>query len=122
MRPPTQPRSAASIEAGHEALGRGAWEKARACFETALEEEETPEALEGLGGAAGWLEDVRTTMDARRRAYRLYRNSGDRRGAARVATGLSTDHFFEGERVVARGWVQRANRLLESLEPGPEHG
>jgi LuxR family maltose regulon positive regulatory protein len=81
-----------------------------------------PEALEGLGGAAWWLEDVRTTIDARKRAYRLYRDTGDRRGAARVATGLSMDHFFEGERAVARGWVQRANRLLEGLEPGPEHG
>lgn len=115
-------RPAAAIEAGQEALARGAWGDARACFETALDREEMPEALEGLGMAAWWLEDVRATIDARMRAYRLYREAGDRQGAARVAIGLSADHFFEGDGAVARGWVQRANRLLEGLDPSSECG
>jgi hypothetical protein len=68
-------------------LGRGAWKEARARFEAALKGEVTPEALEGLGGAAWWLEDVGTTIDARRRVYRLYRNAGDRRGTARWRNG-----------------------------------
>lgn len=119
---PSQSQSAATIEAGLEALARGAWADARACFEANLEREETPEALEGLGMAAWWLEDVRATINACRRAYHLYSNAGDRRRAARVAVGLSADHFFEGEGAVARGWIQRAHRLLEGLDPGPERG
>jgi len=123
MRPPTQPRSAASIEAGYEALTQGAWERARACFEAALEEEVTPEALEGLSWSAWWLDDAGAVFDARKRAYRLYRKQGDAAGAARMATWMAVDHLdFHGALAVASGWLQRAHRLLDPLEPGPEHG
>ena len=123
MRPSTQPRSAASIEAGYEALTQGAWERARACFEAALEEEETPEALEGLSWSAWWLDAAGAVFDARKRAYRLYRKQGDAAGAARMATWLAVDHLdFHGALAVASGWLQRAHRLLDPLEPGPEHG
>jgi ATP/maltotriose-dependent transcriptional regulator MalT len=122
MRPPTQPRSAASLQAGHEALTRGAWEEARARFEAALEEEETPEALEGLSWSAWWLDDE-AVFDARERAFRLYRKRGDATGAARMATWLAADHLdFHGALAVASGWLQRAHRLLDPLEPKPEHG
>lgn len=123
MRPPTQVQPAASIEAGHGALARGAWEEARACFEAALEKEETPEALEGLSWAAWWLDDAGVVFDARERAYRLYRKRGDAAGAARMAIWLAVDHLdFHGALAVASGWLQRAHRLLDPLEPGPEHG
>jgi len=38
-----------SLAAGRQALTHGAWEEARACLETAVAEQESPEALE-LGG------------------------------------------------------------------------
>ncbi|MCI0622063.1 MAG: hypothetical protein L0387_10410 [Acidobacteria bacterium] len=111
-----------SLSAGREALARGAWEEARACFEAALSHEETPEALEGLGWAAAWLEDGATAIEARERAYRLYRERGDRPSAARMAIWLVGDYFdFRGEPAVADGWLQRARRLLEGLDPTPEH-
>jgi DNA-binding CsgD family transcriptional regulator len=116
------PQSAATIEAGLEALAQGAWEEARSAFEGALRADESPEALEGLGMAAWWLEDDGAAIDARRRAYRLYRDRDDPRGAARVATGLAMDHYLRGEHAVANGWVQRAHRLLEGLEQCPELG
>jgi DNA-binding CsgD family transcriptional regulator len=110
------------FHAGQAALGRAAWQEARGLFETALAEEETPEALEGLGAAAWWLGDAAAVFAARERAYRLYRDRGDDRCAARVATGLAMDHFtFRGEPVVASGWVRRAERLLRA-EPCPELG
>jgi LuxR family transcriptional regulator, maltose regulon positive regulatory protein len=121
--PPTQPRSIASIEAGNDALTQGAWEEARAHFETALEEEETPEALEGLSWSAWWLDDAETVFDAREHAYRLYRKRGDAAGAARMVIWLAVDHLdFHGALAVASGWLQRAHRLLDPLEPEPEHG
>lgn len=123
MRSPTQPRPAASIGAGHQALAQGAWAKARACFEAALEEEETPEALEGLSWSAWWLDDAGAVFDARERAYRLYRKRRDAAGAARMATWLAVDHLdFHGALAVASGWLQRAHRLLDPQQPGPEHG
>jgi DNA-binding CsgD family transcriptional regulator len=88
-----------------------------------LRAEETPEAFEGLGMAAFWLDDDATIFDARERAYRLYQHRGDRRGAGRVAMTLADDYLsFRGEAAVARGWLQRAGRLLSGLAPIPEQG
>lgn len=102
------------LRAGQAALRRAAWHEARALFGAALAEEETPEALEGLGAAAWWLSDAAAVFTARRRAYRLYRDRRDKRGAARVAAALALDHCtFRGEPVPASGWVRRAERLLE---------
>lgn len=85
--------------------------------------EETPEALEGLSWAAWWLNDAEVLFDARERAYRMYRSREDRLAAARMATWLGTDHVdFRGELAVAQGWLARARRLLEGLEPRCEHG
>jgi LuxR family transcriptional regulator, maltose regulon positive regulatory protein len=123
MRPRAQPRSVASVEVGYEALAQGAWEEARARFEAALEEKDTPEALEGLSWSAWWLDDAEAVFDARERAYRLYRQRGDATGAARMAIWLAVDHLdFHGALAVASGWLQRAHRLLDPLESGPEHG
>jgi ATP/maltotriose-dependent transcriptional regulator MalT len=111
------------LEAGAEALRRGAWAEARVAFEAALAEAESSEALEGLGTAAEWLVDAGTLFDARERAYRLYRERGSPRNAARVAIQLGWDYrIFRGEPAVAAGWLQRAHDLLEGLDPSPEHG
>jgi DNA-binding CsgD family transcriptional regulator len=102
------------LHAGQLALGRAAWQEARGLFEAALAAEETPEALEGLGAAAWWLSDAAAVFAARERAYRLYRDRRDDRGAARVAAALAIDHCtFRGEAVLASGWIRRAERLLD---------
>jgi len=99
---------------GDEALTRGDWEAAREAFARVLAAGEVPEALEGLGLAGWWLDDAQTVFDSRERAYRLYRERGDRRGAARVAVWLAWDTWaFRGEAAVASGWLQRARTLLE---------
>lgn len=111
------------LTAGGEALLRGAWAEARSCFEAVLADGESPEALEGLGTAAEWLVDADTLFGARERAYRLYRERGSARDAARVAIQLGWDYrIFRGEPAVATGWLQRAHDLLEGLDPAPEHG
>src|SRR5271170_114412 len=63
---------------GDEALARGAWGEARAAFEDVLRLREIPEALEGLGTAAWWLDLADLVFDSRERAYRLYLAGGDR--------------------------------------------
>lgn len=123
MTSPARPRPAASIEAGQKALGRGAWEQARSSFEAALEKEATPEALEGLSWSAWWLDDAEAVFEARERAYHVYCDWADKLGAARMAIWLAVDHLdFHGASSVANGWLQRAHRHLDPLEPSPEHG
>jgi LuxR family transcriptional regulator, maltose regulon positive regulatory protein len=110
------------LGAGWQALADGAWEDARVHFVAALGQEETAAALEGLGWAAWWLNDVPVTFDARERAYRRYREDADNRAAARMAVSLAADHFLRrGEHAIADGWFQRAHRLLDGLDPAPEH-
>jgi DNA-binding CsgD family transcriptional regulator len=115
--------AAGEVAAGQAALATGAWETARARFEAAVAERETAEAVEGLSWAAWWLNEGEVMFEARERAYALYRSEGDAHGAARMATWLGTDHVdFRGELAVAQGWFGRARRLLEDVEPAPEHG
>ena len=115
--------SAHALEAGWSELRAGRWAPARELFEQAVASDEAPEALEGLSWAAWWLDDPDTVFDARERAYRLYKASGDRGSAARMATWLAADQLdFRGAAAVANGWLRRAHRLLDPLEPGAEHG
>ena len=111
------------LSAGWALLADGDWGAARASFEGALAGEESPEALEGLSWAAWWLDDADAVFDARERAFRLYRKRGEPASAARMATWLAADQLdFRGAVAVASGWLRRAGRLLEPLEPGPDHG
>ena len=111
------------LRAGREALRRGEWEQAQAYFEAAHERGEGPDAMEALAMAAWWLDDGQLTIESREHAYRLYRERGDAAGAARMAIWLGWDYLaFRGEPAVARGWLQRAHRLLADLDPVPEHG
>jgi LuxR family maltose regulon positive regulatory protein len=112
-----------ALAEGWLALREGAWMQARERFDEALALEETPEALEGLGWAGYCLDDEALTFGSRERAHRLYRDRGDRGSAARIAAWLAFDCVaFRGEPSVANGWLQRAHRLLDELEPGPDHG
>jgi LuxR family transcriptional regulator, maltose regulon positive regulatory protein len=111
------------LRAAQDALRRGDWLTARRGFESALASGETAEALEGLGMAAWWQDDVPAVFTAREKAFQLYRKAGDKRGAGRVALALAEDcAYFRGEIAVAAGWHRRAQRLLEGLKPIPEHG
>ena len=111
------------LHSGWAELADARWDDARASFEAAFAEEETPEACEGLSWAAWWLDDADAVFSSRERAFRLYKGRGDAAAAARMATWLAADQLdFYGAWSVASGWLRRAHRLLDPLEPGPDHG
>ncbi len=116
-------RTAEPLADAARALAVGRWGEARAAYEAALEHEESPRAWDGLGWAAFWLSDEAVTLRARENAYRGYRLAGDARAAGLVAAWLAADYReFRGELSIARGWLERAHRLLDPLPEGAEHG
>ena len=111
-----------TLAAGHAALARGEWEAAHRAFASVLRLEDRPDALEGLGLAAWWLDMADEVFDSRERAYRGYRERNDTLGAARMAVWLAWDTAaFRGEQAIASGWLQRARRLLDGVPDAPEH-
>jgi DNA-binding NarL/FixJ family response regulator len=112
-----------AVTTGRDALARGEWREAKASFERALAEDESPEALEGAAYASRWLGEVGAAFRLSTRAYRLYRQRDDRTGSARAAIRLAlAELYFRNEPAVARGWLERAERLLDGLGPTPEAG
>jgi ATP/maltotriose-dependent transcriptional regulator MalT len=108
-----------AVAAGWEALSRASWAEARALVQDV---DDDPEALEIVGVAHWWLDDADATINARQLAYRVYQRRGDRRGAARVASALAWDVILFGDRTaVARGWLDRAARLLVDEPLCAEH-
>jgi len=115
--------AADSVGAGWADLAGGRWEAARARFDDAVGVAPSAEAFEGLSWSAWWLDDADVVFEAREQAYRLYEKSAEPASAARMATWLAADNLdFRGALSAAGGWLQRAHRLLEPLEPGAEHG
>lgn len=93
-----------AVEAGHAALKRGEWDSVKACFEAALETAESAEALDGLGQALWWLNDVDTAIALREHAYVGPVRSGERSQAARIALRLSHEQATTfGNRAAANG-------------------
>ena len=87
-----------------------------------LRTDEDPRALEGLGLAGWWLDRPDLVFDSRERAFRKYREDGDRASAARIAVWLAWDAAaFHGEMAVANGWLARARRLLHGVPAGSSH-
>lgn len=110
------------LATGRAALARGDWSTARAAFEAELAEGESPEALEGLARACWWLDDLEDCAEAQGRAYRLYRDRADARGAARLACQIAREAvFLRGDMAALNGWTERARTLLSEIEPSPEH-
>ncbi len=72
-----------------------------------------PEHLERLAESAWWGGRGEDCIAARERAYAGYFERGDVLGSARTAIGLAEDHFHMGAFAVCRGWIGRAERLLQ---------
>jgi tetratricopeptide (TPR) repeat protein len=127
---PPQPPSAATIEAGQQALERGAWEEARSAFERVLSTndegapersppEGSAEIVSGLAEALWWLGEIRESLECWERAYLGFRTRSDPAQAASVAIQLGVLYDANFGNHAAAGWVARAARLVDehALEP-----
>jgi DNA-binding winged helix-turn-helix (wHTH) protein len=117
------PRPADALTAAHAAYARGDWDAAIAALRRV-------DDLEGLTAAdlqlwahaaqcAGRPQEAAEPLE---RAVAAYSARGDRRRAAWVAILLAQLRVEWREPVVARGWIQRAARLLENEPPCRERG
>jgi tetratricopeptide (TPR) repeat protein len=116
-------RLSEQVSAGFSALDEGDWASAKRAFQDALEGDELPEALDGLGRSLWWLKDVRGAIELRTRAYSAYKKSGMITHAASLAVWLSRElrTLFRND-AAAEGWLARAETLStgtsESSIPG----
>jgi len=127
------------VAAGDDALAAGDWSAARDAFQSAWDESESAEALDGLGRALWWLGDPGAALDVRARAFAQLRRSHLDPTAAAVAIWISRQYRNLYRRdAMADGWLTRARSLLagaddaasllgwialaesEASEPGPE--
>jgi len=110
------------LERGRDALARCAWSEAldllsQADADTGL----GPEDLERLAEAAFWA-DRRRGVEIGERCYAEYMKAGNSRRAAYRALILFLDYAVTSQPTVAGGWLNRAQRLLESEPESVEHG
>jgi DNA-binding CsgD family transcriptional regulator len=114
---------AESLAAGNSALQAGRWEDARAAFESALQQQETAEALLGLGEALWWLGETRPSVECHERAYAELRRAGEAHRAAWAAMWLCLSYKADlGNQAASSGWIARAERVLRDVDPGPLQG
>ena len=110
----------ALLVAGQQALLAREWAAAKRSFEAALEQEETAEALNGLGSALGWLDETEASLRYRERAYAEFRRRPDPFQAALIAMQLCSQYAGSlGNLAASRGWLGRFERLVEQFELPP---
>jgi DNA-binding CsgD family transcriptional regulator len=109
------------LQRGDEALASADWPAARAAFEAALAERESAEALDGLARSLWWLGQADDALALRERSFRAFR-AGDPRRASRIALWLAGEYEVAGNLAAANGWRARAERLLQGLSEGAQHG
>ncbi len=82
----------------------------------------TPEGLEVLAMAAYGRGELETTLTAWEDLHDLLLAQGERQGAARAAVMLAMFLMMDtGLMAPVRGWLRRAERLLEGDDEGPVH-
>jgi DNA-binding NarL/FixJ family response regulator/tetratricopeptide (TPR) repeat protein len=113
----------AFLRQGWEAIGAADWQIARSCFEQALGEAESAEALDGLSQATHFLREYDRATELKERAFAAYREAGDAVKAADTARWLAFLHgTYHGNYAVASGWMERAGSLLQGVDECAAHG
>jgi DNA-binding NarL/FixJ family response regulator len=111
------------LRGGWQALADTEWERARVCFEQALELSESAEALDGLGRALHFQAEYTRAIELTERAFAAYRDRGNVVEAADRGRWLAFLHgAINGNMAVASGWMARAETVLEQADECAGHG
>jgi class 3 adenylate cyclase len=112
-----------ALSAAREALDRHAWREAFDLFREADRMSPLgPADLETMAEAAWWNGLIDECTNARERAHAAYlEQGGDRARAAYVAVWLTRDYLAKLQNSIARGWLAKAERLLEGEPESVEH-
>ena len=90
---------------GRQALAEAEWEKARECFERALELGDGPDAMDGLAQALQWVGQYDAAIAMREAAFPAYRRQGLALEACDQARALAFLHgAVHGNEAAASGW------------------
>jgi len=110
----TQPTTEGRLEAARQALARRAWPEAyERLQEIDAEDPLEPVDLESLGKAAYWTGRPAGAIEATERAYAAHVERGDHERAAFLALTLRRQYATRLAGSIAKGWLGRAERLLE---------
>ena len=107
-----------ALAAGWAALRAADWAGARAAFTSALAEAgeagaNSAPALDGLGIALWWLNEIDAAHRSRTAAFLAYKQQGEFGRAAVIAAWLAREQVFLNSNPAAmNGWFARAERLL----------
>ena len=111
------------LAAARDALKRNAWsealERLRVCARAAPLDVED---LDRLAEAALWSGELDEALGAWERVLSSHLERGNKEAAARAALRLAREYVSKGSLSVARGWYQRAKRLLADAPEGVAHG
>ena len=107
---------------GSGALEAARWDAARVAFEAVLEAQESPDARDGLGLALWFLGSVAEGIAERERAFEEYARARRCDEAARVGVWVSQQYLIAGRTSAARGWLARAERVLDGTGSCEGHG
>jgi DNA-binding CsgD family transcriptional regulator len=102
-----------TIETARSAFANHDWTRARDAF-VAVDVESPLDAddLASLREASWWLGLMDESVAAAERAYALYIEASNNRGAAYQAWEIAYAHFLKGDEAVGAGWIGRVQRLL----------
>jgi tetratricopeptide (TPR) repeat protein len=111
------------LERARDASGRGDWKEA---FDLLTQADAagalTPPDLPFLGEVAYAAGDLDATIDAWERAHAAAAQAGDNVAAAGAAVRVAMHLLFDTALMApVRGWLRRADSLLEGLEDTPAH-
>jgi hypothetical protein len=102
-------------------FGHVAWDQSS--FEQATELGESAEVLDGLSQAVQFQGDHLRAIELKERTFAAYQRRGMPVEAAELARWLAFLHAaVYGNLAAAGGWMSRAERLLEGVEPCAAHG
>lgn len=118
MPPPVDP-----VQAGHDALGRHAWQDA---FDQLTEADRTGRLsgpdLEGLALAAVFVARAADELGLKERAFKVYEAEGNDVRAAYLALNIARTYGYAGKHSIASAWTRRAERIIGSDGDTYVHG